>query len=264
MQFAYSDLRLTEAAPAALVGGGDFAEAAEFRGFETKSAAELLPAPLQAPENFDLRRDLSALAVALESACPYMGWRANLLPVARRESNSRLMYVPTAALLVLLCVLGLAFVARPLLQNSAFASRLEAETNQFDRVAVEVEKSRKQAGDARVKLEQLQRLRARTETDMRIISELSQRIPDTVWLDSLEVNDAGIQMQGHAAEAAPLLAVTNESETVSGAKFSRSLAVTDDGERFQISTSLDLAGAGGALGSSTGPGLGRRRDSGSG
>ncbi len=232
MQLAYSDLRLSDTA--SLVMSGEFDAVPDFPGFELKAVEELLPAPVAATEDFRLRRDLSALAVALESACPYIGWRTNLLPADRQQSNSRLMYLPTAALVTFICLLGLAFVARPLLQNATYASRLEAETNRFDRVVLEVEKNRKETGDARVKLEQLQLLQARTETDMRIMSELSNRIPDTIWLDSLEVNDAGIQMQGIAPEAAPLLAVINESSTVSGAKFSRSLAVVEDGERFQI------------------------------
>lgn len=232
MQLAYSDLRLSE--PASLVMAGEIDEVPDFPGFELKAVEELLPAPVKSPEEFRLRRDLSALAVALESACPYIGWGTNLLPTDRRESNSRLMYVPTAALLTLVCLMGLAFIARPLLQNAVYSSRLEAETNSFDRVVFQVERNRKETGDARVKLEQLQILQTRTETDMRIMSELSNRIPDTIWLDNLEVNDAGIQMQGIAPEAAPLLAVINESSTVSGAKFSRSLAVVEDGERFQI------------------------------
>ncbi len=234
MQLAYSDLRLTPAKPAALIAGGEAESLPEFPGFEEKAVEAVLPVPLESPEGFDLQRDMSAMAVALESACPYLGWRANLLPVERRESNSRLMYAPTAALLALLCLLGLAFAARPLIQNSAYADRLEAETNRLDRIVFAVEKNRKQTGDAREKLERLQRLRARTEIDMRIMSELSERIPDTVWLDNLEVDDSGIQIQGTAPEAAPLLAFINESLTVTGAKFSRSLTVTEDGERFQI------------------------------
>ena len=234
MQLAYSDLRLTPAAPAALVVSGESDALPEFPGFEKKSAEALLPAPLESPREFDLSRDLAAMAVALESACPYLGWRANLLPVGRREANSRLMYAPTAALLALLCLLGLVFAARPLIQNGAYAGRLEAETNRLDRIVFEVEKNHKQTGDAQEKLEQLQRLRARTEIDMRILSELSERIPDTVWLDNLEVDDSGIQIQGTAPEAAPLLAFIDESLTLTGAKFSRSLSVTEDGERFQI------------------------------
>ncbi len=234
MQLAYSDLRLTPAARVALVVSGAVEALPEFPGFERKSAEALFPAPLESPQEFDLSRDLWAMAVALESACPYLGWRANLLPVERRESNSRLMYVPTAVLLGLLCLLGLAFAARPLIQNSAYASRLEAETHRLNRIVFEVEKNRKQTGNAREKLEQLQRLRARTEIDMRIMSELSDRIPDTVWLDNLEVDDSGIQIQGMGPEAAPLLAFINESSTLADAKFSRSLTVTEDGERFEI------------------------------
>ncbi len=234
MQLAYSDLRLTPEAPAALIAGGEVDPLPDFPGFEKKAAEALLPVPLEAPREFDLSRDLSAMAAALESACPYLSRRLNLLPVERRESNSRLMYVPTAALLALLCLLGLVFAARPLIQNGAYMSRLEAEINRLDRTVLEVEKNRKQTGGAREKLEQLQMLRARTEIDMRILSELSERIPDTVWLENLEVDDSGIQIQGTAPEAAPLLAFINASSTLAGAKFSRSLTVTEAGERFEI------------------------------
>ena len=234
LQLAYSDLRLTPEKPAALVAAGEFESLPEAPGFEKKAVEAVLPVPLEAPDGFDLQRDLSAMAVALEAACPYLGWRANLLPVERRGSNSRLMYVPTAVLLALLGLLGLAFAARPLIQNSMYASRLETEITRLDRIVFEVEKNSKQTGDAREKLDLLQALRTRTEIDMRIMSELSERIPDTAWLDNLEIDDEGVRIRGTAPEAAPLLAFINESLTVTGAKFLRSLTVTKDGERFHI------------------------------
>lgn len=234
MQLACSDLRLTPEDPAAFVAVGGFEALPDFPGFEKKSVESVLPVPLESPEGFDLQHDLSAMAAALESACPYLGWRANLLPPERRGANSRLMYAPTAVLLALLGLLGLAFAARPLIQNSAYASRLEAEIHRLDRIVFEVEKNSKQTDDAQEKLELLQRLRARTEIDMRMMSDMSDRIPDTAWLDSLEIDDAGVRIEGTAPEAAPLLAFLNESLTITGAKFLRSLTVTENGERFRI------------------------------
>jgi Tfp pilus assembly protein PilN len=164
-----------------------------------------------------------------------MGWRANLLPVERRKSDSRWMYAPTAALALALVLLAVAFAVRPLIQDSRYLAALESESLRLEQVVHNVEQTEQQNGHARRRLAHLQNARRRAEADLRVLRELSELIPNDIWLQNLEVNDNGAQLAGEAPAAAPLLGVLSGSKALTEAAFTSSLTKTPAGERFQIS-----------------------------
>ena len=95
------------------------------------------------------------------------------------------------------------------------------------------------------RIEVLESLRARSETDLRIIREISQQLPDTAWLSQLEICVMRVfELYGEAAAAAPLLAIVDGTRTLENAAFMTSLIKTDKGERFQITARRTLAAAG--------------------
>ena len=245
LQLAGAELRLEQGAAAPLIvcGGEEpedenlpvaALEESEAAGFEMRSAAEFLPTPLAAPSDFDLTRDGAAMAVALEAACPRMGWRANLLPVERRKTSSRWLYAPTAALAAALMILALAFALRPAVQDRNYIQALEAATAQFSQVATQVNQTKTESDEAKRRAALLQAYEERTVADLRILSELSTLIPDTVWLNNLDLDDQGVRIAGESASAAPLLGVLSESQWLANATFATSLIKTENGERFQI------------------------------
>ncbi len=250
LQLAEADLRLAESESALLAVCGQSQEgedeqetprplgAQQFEEgdspFEWRSIAEILPTPSDMPLNFDLRRDAAALAVGLESACPRLGWRVNLLPRERRKSSSRWMYAPTAALTVMVFLLLIAFAMRPTIQNRSYVEALEADYAGLAPVVEEANATQQRIVEAKRKTALLGSLEARTEIDMRTLAELSDLIPDTAWLKSLELDDNGLQMSGEARSAAPLLAKLSDSRYVMNAAFSTSLREIQGGQRFQI------------------------------
>jgi Tfp pilus assembly protein PilN len=246
LQLAGAELRLgeDEIAPLIACGRGESEEGdascdaalgeSQTAGFDLRPVSELLPSPLSAPGDFDMGRDGAVLAVALESACPRLGWRANLLPPARRKASSQWMYAPTVVLLAASLLLGLAFVVRPLIQNRNYTQRLATETAELVKVAMQVNQTKAQSDEATRKADLLRSLTQRTQQDLRILDELSILIPDTVWLTSLDLNDQGVQINGQSAAAAPLLGVLNESKWLTNAAFTTSLLKVEGGERFQI------------------------------
>ncbi len=234
LQLALSDLRLSEDETAQFVSAGDDLDATTPAGVQAHAAAEVFPTPLDAGDSFDFSRDLSGLAAALESACPRLGWRANLLPEARRKTDSRLLWAPTAALLLLLCLLGVGFLVRPWIQNGKYAAALEQQAAELEKVAATSDANREQTSAVVRKIQVLEDLRSRTRRDLKVLSELSAVVPDTAWMSQVTVTDNGVQLSGQAASAAPLLGVVNEAASLEKAAFSRSLVKADDGERFQI------------------------------
>ena len=236
LELAAADLRLEEGQTASLVVTGEPSDEPqpELRALDWKSVEELFPAPLGTPGDFDARRDLTAYAAALESACPRLGWRANLLPEERRKSDSRWRYAPTAALAAMLALLAAGFVLRPVIQDREYSAALQQRIDELETVVAETEAAQDEAERVRAKLAILGALSQRTQTDLRILSEVSEKLPDTAWLTTLEVDDSGARLTGEAAAAAPLLEALNQSTVLSEAAFSASLRKFDEGERFQI------------------------------
>lgn len=250
VQLATADLRLADDEGATFVAAGSIScgedeEAERFEplaAFEVKSAAELFPEPLADSATFDLKHGLSALATALESACPGLGLQANLLPAERRQSDSRLLWLPTTALVALLVLLGIGFLVRPLLQDGAYAATLESRIDSLEAVAANADGDRASTAQVRAKLSVLERLERRTETDLRIVSEISDLLPIEASLTSLEISDEGVRLLGDAKSAAPLLAVLNQAQSISKAAFTTSLVKTEEGERFQITAARAALG----------------------
>jgi Tfp pilus assembly protein PilN len=254
LQVTAAELRLDPAQPATLVVCGDSTQESDQQdsaerspspdeklaadipaAFQLRSVAEMLPAPLTAPAGFDVRRETTAFAVALESACPRLGWRANLLPPERRKSDSRWMYAPTAALAAALLLLAVAFAMRPLVQDRGYLAALESESARLEQIVNHVQQTEQQNGHARRRLAYLQLTRRRADADLRLLRELSELIPNDTWLQNLELNDNGALLVGEAPAAAPLLGVLSNSTKLAEAAFTSSLVKAGSGERFQIS-----------------------------
>ena len=244
LRLAAADLRLEETELASIVlAGGSESDEEDGRdskpleaggSFEPRSLEELLPAP-ESPEGFfDAKRNAAALAVGLEAACPRLGWRANLLPPERRKKSARWMYLPTGVLAAALLLLGLAFLLRPLMQDSDYINAVQAEVAKLSQIVAQVERLEAETRHNKGRLALLRSLRQRTEADLSIVRELSSLLPDTVWLTRLEINDEGVRVRGEANRAAPLLGLINDAETLANAEFLTSLVTTDQGDRFQI------------------------------
>lgn len=240
LQLVLSDLRVApDAAVGLAVFGPEASAAAEelaqtSPALEPRAVEELFPAPLAAPEEFRLREDLRGLAVALEAACPGVGWRANLLPVERRSKDSRWRWAPTAALLFLLLLLGAGFLIRPWIQDGAYAEALQQRIAKYEETVALVRNAKMSAEDAQRKLEILRGLGRRTQRDLEIFSELSEKLPNSAWLTQLQIGDEGVQLNGEAQAAADLLKTLNESGRLEKARFTTSLRKLETGEGFQI------------------------------
>src|SRR5207302_9734613 len=96
---------------------------------ETETAAlhDVLPKPAAAPADYDLSRAALTYATAVASACPWLGLSINLLPLEQRRASSRLLYVPTIVLGVLVVLMGSALMAYSGYEDRHYLSKLQAE-----------------------------------------------------------------------------------------------------------------------------------------
>ncbi len=247
LSLAASDLRLETDQTAKLVRVGEAREepdaaAGPMGSFEPYRVEELLPAPIDAPIAFDAANVATAFAAGLDAACPRMGWSANLLPVERRKKNSRWMYLPTAGLAAACVLMALGFLLRGWIQDGGYIRAIEAETARLSLTVQKVDVLEAEGRESKQKYVVLEALERRTGEDLRILSELSDLLPDSVWLNSLEMDDEGVRMQGIADSAAPLLGMVNEAITLAEAEFSASIVTTKDGaEQFRMAAKRRVA-----------------------
>jgi Tfp pilus assembly protein PilN len=243
LQLAEADLRLDRGETAVLLLAGEPLDVDAATALTPASVGEVFPVPVSAPADFDLSRDLQSLATAIESACPRLGWGANLLPADRRRSDSRLVWIPTAVLAGLLVLLGIGFLFRSTVQNRAYAAVIEQRLAALQDVVDSAESNREATAELRERISVLEGQAARTVQDLRILSEVSSLLPESAWLQSLTINDDGIRLSGETDNAAPLLGVLNQARTVQGVAFATSLVRRDDKERFEISAQRGVPGA---------------------
>jgi Tfp pilus assembly protein PilN len=243
LQLAEADLRLDRGETAMLALSGDPLDVDPANALTPCSVGEIFPVPVSAPGDFDLARDLQSLAAAVESACPRLGWGANLLPAGRRRSDSRLVWIPTAVLAGLLALLGIGFLLRSTIQNRAYAAAIEQRLAALQEVVDSTQNNREAAADVRERIAVLEGQATRTLQDLRILSEISSLLPESAWLQSLTINDEGIRLSGETPNAAPLLGVLNQARTVQGVAFAASLVRRDDKERFEITAQRGAPGA---------------------
>lgn len=199
-----------------------------------QAAEEVLGRPLEAPAEFDLARDATAFVTALAGACPRWGWRTNLLPPARRSSSARWPVAATAAMSAAVAIIALLIWLRGPIQDRRYARALEREAKRLEAVEREVRDLERQAQRARARRAQLEALRRRPEADLALLTEISRRLPNTVWLNNIEISEDAVQMTGQAESAAPVLGLLDTSGVLTGATFTSSITRSENREVFRI------------------------------
>jgi Tfp pilus assembly protein PilN len=195
---------------------------------------EVLGAPLDAPAGFELRPNVTVFAGAIAAACPRWGWRTNLLPAARRSSSSRWPIAATVATAVCAVAVALVLWLRGPIQDRRYARELDREARRLEAVEKEIRALEQQAQRLRARRAQLEAFRRRSEADLALVTEISRRLPNTVWLGNIEVAEDAVQLQGQAEAAAPLLGLLDNSGAVTGAAFSGSITRNENREVFRI------------------------------
>jgi type IV pilus assembly protein PilN len=129
----------------------------------------------------------------------------NLLPVreARRQADLR-QYMMQLVLMVILAVGGISLVnsriGDQLERAQARVRQMENDINQFKPQLEQVAAFKKRKGELEKKIDVIDGLdRARTGP-VRVLSELSTRTPDRLWLTSLSTKGSTISMQGQSLD----------------------------------------------------------------
>lgn len=207
--------------------------AAELRlsaGAAPRELSALLPAPsgALAPE-YTL-----AYAAALAAACPWRPLPVNLLPAEQRSSGSRAMFIPTAALAVLLLATLSVWAAISPLQERRYLSALEAELARLEPAAARGAQLDRDLDAARARTRLLDEFRRRSKADLDVLQELTKLLAPPIWLSSLEISPAAVNLAGEAEQAGPLLKLLDSSPLLRNSEFTMPLARAGAKEMFRL------------------------------
>lgn len=210
---------------------------------EPYAVERLAPPPLRTRDEFGPDAVL-AYAAALTSAAPGLALEANLIPEAERRSNSKLQYIPSAVLLLLLAIAGFLLVTQESRESARYLAQLNEQIVQLEKRARRADQLDKQAAATRARVTLLDQFRRRTLADMEALREATVLISPPAWANNMVLTRTTLTLQGETDMAAPLLQKFDQSPLFAGSDFAGVQARQGGGENFTLRSSREGEGTG--------------------
>ena len=215
------------------------------------SPAEGIPVvtPEAGPAEFRLKEHLVAYAAALpglELRLPLMappaGLRWNLLPAEKRYRShwrshwrSRWTHTLAYALVVLVLLLGAAWLATTWMQDRFYSSWLNSEISKLRPQVERLEQMDYRHQSLLLEWGLLQGQRQDIALRLEAWKELTRLVPDTAWLQTLHFKDNQVTASGQAQSASGILQAINQSPHFQQPEFITAITKSKQGrEAFQI------------------------------
>jgi Tfp pilus assembly protein PilN len=199
-----------------------------------------LPVPRVNPVSNNLALRALPYAAALAGACPWLAPSANLLPVAQRRSNSRVMYVPTIALAALLLLVLAALALHSSWEDRQYLADLDTQIKKVEPRAKRAVQLDRELIRVQNRTRLLDEFRARTKQDLDALDGLTTLLAPPVWTSIVDLAPDAASITGEAEQAAPLLKVLDASPYFQASAFQGPIAKAPGAagiEQFQIRAS---------------------------
>lgn len=203
---------------------------------ETETAAlhDLFPKPTATPADYDLSCAALTYATALASACPWLGISINLLPADQRRASSRLLYVPTIVLGILVVLMSGALMAYSGYEDRHYLAKLQAEIQKVQPAAQKAAALDRQIATTRNRAQALDNFRRHVKDDMSAINDLSNIVAPPAWVTSMQLTRDGISISGETERAEALLKQLDGSRQFRRSEFTLPIQRGAGGESFSI------------------------------
>jgi Tfp pilus assembly protein PilN len=153
-----------------------------------------------------------------------------------RKSNSRLIFVPTVILAVLLLVCGIAFLAQNAFETRRYLRELNAEIAQVSPAANQAAMLDRQIADGLARTRQINSFLSRSNADLDALDELTRILPAPLFASSMTISRGEITIEGQTESAAGLLKIMDSSPLFFGSSFAGGIGHTANGDVFHIVT----------------------------
>jgi hypothetical protein len=181
-------------------------------------------------------RSIRCYCAALSAACPWFAVSINLLPAGMRKSNSRLIFVPTVILAVLLLASGVAFLAENAWEARRYTSELNAEIARVSPAAHKAAALDLQIADALSRTRQIDSFLARSKADLDALDELTRILPPPLFASSMTLSRDSVTLEGQTESAAGLLKIMDSSPLFYGSSFAGGIGHASNTDVFHIVT----------------------------
>jgi general secretion pathway protein L len=145
--------------------------------------------------------------------------RANLLPEPERPRRRQPLLDPVKLLLGLAAVLAVAALVTPPWQKARVLESLEGEVRKARAQAVQVDEARQELERARRGSTEVLRRKWEQPRMLELLRELTERIPEDTWVQSLEYQDGEVQVRGESGQATALIGLLEEAPGIDGVSF---------------------------------------------
>lgn len=172
------------------------------------------------------------------------GWaKANLLTPEERPRPRQPLLDPNKLLLALALLLGMAALITPLWQKTRDRETLDGELRRARAQAVQVDQARQELERARQGSTEVLRQKLEQPRMLDLLRELTERIPDDTWVQSLEVQNGEVQLRGESGRATALIGLLEGAPGISGVSFRSPVTqVAQTGkERFNLAFNFKRA-----------------------
>lgn len=181
----------------------------------------------------DDRRLLPALALALRR--PGHGiLRTNLMPDELRPRPFPWPLAVTAGLAAATLLLALAIPAVTLIRDERRLGAVDAALARLGPDVREVERVVTAAEHARREVETLRGFEAQHLPTLSLLRELTELLPQDVWLTNVSVDRKGLELAGFANSASQLIPLLEASPTLERAEFTSPVTKGRDREQFRL------------------------------
>jgi Tfp pilus assembly protein PilN len=201
---------------------------------------------LEAREEFQIQIPDPAMAeIANPSMIPAMGlalegvkkvpMQINLLPAILRKRPSRKVFYIMFALIGLFFISGLIWGGSKIMRQSIVLSQLNSETERLAAEIKNIDDIRDNIKNLETRIEYLDSLWRMRVPLVEVLKEVTERIPETAWLQDLNYDEKGVQIYGYADSASELISLLEASPLFSDVVFLATITRGQDGkERFRI------------------------------
>lgn len=163
--------------------------------------------------------------------------RANLLPPQERPSRRKNTLSLNSILFMLAFLFAIAILLTPVWQRTRVAQTLETDLRNTRAQAIAVDELRQELERARQGSTAVLQQKWDQPSILEMLRELTDRLPEDTWIQSLEYNQGQVDLRGESGQATALIAILEQAEGIDEVSFKSPVTqIARTGkERFNIS-----------------------------
>jgi len=166
----------------------------------------------------------------------------NLLPKSQRSKKKDHSIFITLIMLLLVFVLAPASLFSWIVKDRFTLSRLEMELADVKSKASIVEKMDIRSVEMEEHIKSFNKVKAGRVSRLEIMRELTDILPQDVWLSETYITDEGIEINGYAATASNLIQIMESSLIFTNVRFDGTITKDGGRERFKIKANIEKTG----------------------